>query len=104
MVFLPPEIWNRIFEFDRTYRDLFQKNVLPELHASHTEFIADIFVHHFFWDTDDAIVSRKHSKGSFELKTRSGAGFLIEFINDATIITYRVHNKRTGTWYDVFLE
>lgn len=102
MVFFPKEIWNHIFQFDPTYQELYRKTVLPELHTSHTEFIADIFVH-FFWDAE-TILSRAYYRHSFELKTGSGMAFLIEFMNDSTVIRYRVHNRKTGTWYDLFLE
>jgi len=102
MDILPPEIWRRIFEYDPTYHRIFQEEVIPALHRSHTEFMSEMFFH-FFWDRHEIvtiIINQRH----FEIHDIHQTRYTIEYMNEHSRITYRIHNQQTGVWYDECLE
>lgn len=96
---LPAEVWQHVFTFDPTFHEVFRSNVLPELRRAHTAVMADIFLH-FFWD-ERCIRSVTYDEKAFHLTTTCHQQFTIQYLTDNDdMITYRVHNRRTGLWYD----
>lgn len=99
MIYLPKNIWYNIFSYDNTYYDKYKNDVMKELKIYFTNEISKLFFH-FFWD-----ISVVKNIQYFEKKFRfmsdlNKVWYTIEFKEIDDNFVFRIHNEKTGIWYD----
>lgn len=95
---LSQDIQSHIFGFDPTFHEIYRSRVLPEFRRKNMEFMAELFFF-FFWDRAE-IVSLVCEEKAFHMRTTTHQLFTVEYIHENEGIIFRIHNQRTGTWYD----
>lgn len=106
MIYLPKNIWYNIFSYDNTYYDIYKNDVIKELKIHFTKECCEFFFT-FCWD-----ISTVKNIQYFEKKFRfysdysndnysdNKVWYTIEFKEINDYFVYRIHNEKTGIWYD----
>jgi len=95
---LSQDLLSHIFGFDPTFHEIYRSRVLPELRRKNMEFMAEIFFF-FFWDRAE-IASLVCEEKVFRMRTTTNQSYTVEYMHENERIIFRIHNLRTGSWYD----
>ena len=102
---LPLEIRRRIYEYDPTYHDVFE-SVMVELKTTRVEKLASrLFLFLYLEGKQIPSDVQYHSRTFRYFVNDVPTWFTVEMVESEIkpIVTYRVHNERTGSWWDMSL-